>query len=66
MALNWLPVQERTEFKILILVFKRIIGKAPSYLMDMIQERDMHQEGLRSNSDYKSLVVSFIYCESDL
>ena len=25
--------------------------------MDMIQERDMHQEGLRSNSDYKSLVV---------
>ena len=25
--------------------------------MDMIQERDIHWEGLRSNSDYKSLVV---------
>ena len=57
MALHWLPVWVRIEFKILTLVFKCIIGEAPAYLMDMIQERDMHQEGLRSNRDHKSLVV---------
>ena len=57
MVLCWLPVQERIEFKILTLVFKCIIGEAPAYLMDLIQERDICQEGLRSNSDYKSLVV---------
>ena len=57
MALHWLPVQERIEYKILILVYKCIVGEAPAYLMDMIQERDMCQEGLRSNRDHKSLVV---------
>ena len=56
MVLHWLPVQDRIEFKILTLVFKCIIGEAPAHLMDMIQERDMHLEGLRSNNDYKSLV----------
>ena len=57
MALHWLPVQERIEYKILTLVYKCIVGEAPAYLMDMIQERDMHHEGLRSNRDNKSLVV---------
>ena len=57
MALHWLPVQERIEFKILTLVCKYIVREAPAYLMDMIQERDMHWEGLRSNRDHKSLVV---------
>ena len=57
MALHWLLVQERIEFKILTLLFKCIIGEALAYLMDMIQERDIHWEGLRSNSDYKSLAV---------
>ena len=42
LALHWLPVQERIEFKILTLVYKCITGEAPAYLMDMIQERDMH------------------------
>ena len=57
MALHWLPVQERIEFKILTLVFKCIIGEAHACLMDMLQERDIHWEGLMSNSDYESLVV---------
>ena len=57
MALHWLPVQERIEYKILTLVYKCIVGEAPAHLMDIIQERDMHQEGLRSNRDHKSLVV---------
>ena len=50
-------MQERNEFKILTLVFKCIIGEAAAYLMDMTQERDICQEGLWSNNDYKSLVV---------
>ena len=57
MALHWLPVWERIEYKILTLVYKCIVGEAPAYLMDMIQERDMHQEGLRSNRDHKSLMI---------
>ena len=57
MALHWLPVWERIEYKILTLVYKCIVREAPAYLMDMIQERDIHWEGLRSNRDHKSLVV---------
>ena len=57
MALHWLPVWERIEYKILTLVYKCIVGEAPAYLIDMIQGRDMHWEGLRSNRDRKSLVV---------
>ena len=57
MALHWLPVWQRIKYKILTLVYKCIVGEAPAYLMDMIQERDMCQEGLRSNRDHKSLVV---------
>ena len=55
MALHWLPVWERIEYKILTLVYKYTVGEAPAYLMDMIQERDIHQEGVRSNRDHKSL-----------
>lgn len=34
--LNWLPVCYRVEFKIFLLVFKALIGLAPSYLSDLI------------------------------
>ena len=57
MSLHWLPVQERIEYKILTLVFKCIVGKAPAYLRDMIPERGMWQKGLRSNRDHKFLMV---------
>ena len=57
MALHWLPVWERIEYKILTLVYKCIVREAPAYLIDMIWEKDMRHEGLRSNSDHKSLVV---------
>ena len=35
--LHWLPVQYRTMFKILLLVFKSINGTAPCYIYDLIQ-----------------------------
>lgn len=35
--LHWLKIQERIEFKILLLTFKCIHGLAPKYLCDLIQ-----------------------------
>ena len=35
--LHWLKVQERVEFKILLLVFKSINGLAPSYLNEILR-----------------------------
>ncbi len=36
--LHWLPVFYRVKFKVLLLTFKCIIGDAPLYLQDMIQQ----------------------------
>ena len=41
--LHWLPVRERVQFKILLLIFKVLQNKAPVYLTDLI---------VRSNSTY--------------
>ena len=35
-SLHWLPVAQRIEFKILLLVFKCYLGQAPSYLQSLI------------------------------
>ena len=34
--LHWLPVKQRTEFKMLSIIFKCIIGEAPEYLQELI------------------------------
>ena len=34
--LHWLPVPERIQYKIILLVFKCVHNQAPSYLMEMI------------------------------
>ena len=39
-SLHWLPVQCRIDFKVLLLVFKCLNGKAPAYLRDMLQFKD--------------------------
>uniref|UniRef100_A0AAR2LCS1 Ig-like domain-containing protein n=1 Tax=Pygocentrus nattereri TaxID=42514 RepID=A0AAR2LCS1_PYGNA len=36
-ALHWLPVQFRIDFKILLLTFKVLNGKAPSYLVKLLK-----------------------------
>ncbi len=36
MALNWLPVRHRVDFKILMFVFKSLNGLAPSYLSELL------------------------------
>ena len=35
-SLHWLPVKQRTEFKILLLVYKSLNGLAPPYISDLI------------------------------
>ena len=35
-SLHWLPIQERSDFKVLLLAYKSLHGLAPSYLSDLI------------------------------
>ncbi len=35
-SLQWLPVQYRIDFKLLIVVYKALHNSAPSYLMDLL------------------------------
>src|SRR5260221_8128308 len=38
--LHWLPIRQRIEFRICVLVYKYLHGSAPSYLSDMIKRVD--------------------------
>ncbi len=51
MALNWLPVRHRVDFKILMFVFKSLNGLAPSYLSEIL---NLNTSGrcLRSTNSY--------------
>ena len=35
--LHWLPVEQRITFKVLLLVFKCLNGKAPAYLSELLE-----------------------------
>ena len=52
--LHWLPPWERNQFKILLLTYKAMNGKAPVYISDMLQRRP--ERGTRS--DNKLLLVN--------
>ena len=54
-SLHWLPVKFRIVFKVLLLVYKALIGMAPPYLKDMLCYRS-YSRSLRSASQ-KLLVV---------
>ncbi len=51
MALNWLPVRHRVDFKILMFVLKSLNGLAPSYLSELL---NLNTSGrcLRSTNSY--------------
>ena len=53
--LHWLPVDQRIEYKILLITFKILNGISPSYLSDLIQPYKPSRS-LRSSSDRKSVV----------
>ena len=51
MDLHWLPVNQRIQFKILLLTFKSLNGLAPVYIDEMIQ-RYVPNRKLRSSSAF--------------
>jgi hypothetical protein len=53
--LHWLPVMERIEFKILVIVFKYFTDCAPSYIEDLISMYRPGRSGLRSGLDSRIL-----------
>ena len=53
-SLHWLPVPQRIHYKILLLTFKCLIGKAPLYLQELL-EVSIQSRSLRSN-DQRLLV----------
>ena len=48
-SLHWLPVEQRIMFKVLLITFKALNDKAPSYIKDMLVLRQ-NQRQLRSSS----------------
>ena len=51
-SLHWLPVQQRIIFKTVLMVFKAINGKAPSYISDL----------LHPHSATRSLIMLLLFC----
>ncbi len=39
LRLHWLPVHQRIEYKILLLVYKALHGQAPVYLNELLKQR---------------------------
>ena len=50
-SLHWLPVSERINYKIAMMVFKHFQGTTPSYISDLLQEPPKHTHNTRSSSD---------------
>ena len=48
--LHWLPVQQRIEFKILLLTYKALNNMAPSYITSMFTMQGQERYSLRSNA----------------
>ena len=51
MELHWLLIKLRTEFKIVLIVFKIFKGLAPSYLSSLITRNPESRYNLRNSSD---------------
>ena len=49
--LHFLPVAERIDFKVCVLVYKCLNGLAPDYLCDILQKRRKKAKCLRKDSD---------------
>ena len=63
-ALHWLPIWSRINHKILTLIHKSIMGKAPEYLQNLLVVHRPGRPSLRSTSDTKLLVIPFARCET--
>ena len=58
-TLHWLPVKYRIEFKTLLIVFKGIHGKAPTYAQEMITPSKSKRYSKRSNEERVLKVPKF-------
>jgi len=54
-SLHWLPVRERIDFKILLLVYKSLNGLAPSYLSELLSPYKPTRK-LRSEAELKLVI----------
>ena len=61
--LHWLPVFFRIQFKILLLVFKALEGKAPVYIRDLLKTKVAGGYALRSDNQ-RLLQVPKTKCKS--
>lgn len=60
-SLHWLPIAQRIEFKILLIVYKSLIGQTPSYISEMLKLKSVtHSHNLRSTGD--SLLLQIPTC----
>ena len=50
--LDWLPVEYRSQYKILLLVYKSLHGKGPAYLASMLKEYNPIRS-LRSSNKFR-------------
>ena len=56
--LHWLPIRQRIEFKMLMIVYKALNGQAPSYIIELLSfkfQTDGHN--LRSTQDTLALQI---------
>ena len=58
-TLHWLPVKYRIEFKTLLIVFKGLHGKAPTYIQEMITPSKSKIYSIRSNEERVLKVPKF-------
>ena len=57
--LHWLPVKQRVNFKILVLIYQCINNSAPIYLSELISMYNTHsnKRNLRSSKDITKLII---------
>ena len=55
--LHWLPIKLRIEYKVLTIVFKCKHRMAPTYLQDLLEAKEHHVQGLKSNNKEELLKV---------
>ena len=58
MELQWLPVEQRVEFKILLFIYEVVNGMAPVYLQDLL---DLYRPCRSLRSDNMQLLLHFLY-----
>ena len=60
-TLHWLPVKYRIEFKTLLIVFKGLHGKAPTYIQEMFTPSKSKRYSIRSNEERVLKVPKFTH-----